>query len=183
MNFDFYPISIPNYTPILLVLGYLLYVFTYNTINEFGNLTDSEDIERTKFSEKPNFKLRITMRLNYLYFYLLVIFWHLLFYDFQYSLLLFFFYLVIFIFFKSDSLIHIGDKPLDMHHIFKMIYASILKKEFVPASQMEEGEFGVVNSKTIYTLSIIFLIINIYCTYNIIKYSDDFYPYMIEIIK
>ena len=165
MNFDWHTVIIPNYTPVILILGYLLFIFTYHTINTFSNLTD------IKYIKKPKLILRLTMYLNYIYFSLLVIFWHLLFYDFKYSFVIFIIYIIIFAIFTSEGLLD----RYDMHHIFKMIYAKIRGKEFIPASQMDEEEFDLVNSKTIYILSLIFLFINVYCTYNILKNFESFF--------
>ena len=165
MNFDWHTVIIPNYTPVILILGFLLYIFTYHTINTFSNITDLESIKQ------PKLVLRLQMYLNYIYFALLVIFWHLFFYDIAYSILIFVIYFVLFMFITSDGLYG----RYDMHHIFKMIYAKIRRKPFIQASQMDEKEFGMLDNKTVYILSLIFLFINVYCTYNILKNFESFF--------
>ena len=49
--------------------------------------------------------------------------------------------------------------------------------------KMDEEEFDLVNSKTIYILSLFFLFINVYCTYNILKNFESFFWYIFIIVK
>tara|TARA_B100000575_G_C22884945_1_gene515328 strand:- start:142 stop:663 length:522 start_codon:yes stop_codon:yes gene_type:complete len=169
MNINWNTLFYPNDAPLILIVGFLIYVFSYHTINTFGNITHTDDFKKSKY------KLRIAMYINYIYFSLLVIFWHLLFYDFIYSVILFAIYFTIFNFFTNEGLID----RFDMHHIFKMIISAIQRKKFIPASQMDEDEFGVVSSNTIYFLSLLFLIINIFCTYTIVREFSGFYSYLL----
>ena len=163
----FFHIVILNYTPVLLILGFILYLCTYHTINVYSNLTEVTFFESEHRKNKDIRKLILVINtavfLNYIYFALLVIFGTIFINDWEATIAIFLFYFVLFV-------IIIGQE-VDFNYIFKKLYAKIRRKPFLSVGHMTDEEFKKHienNNKFSYILSLIFLFINIYCTYIIL---------------